>query len=151
LVLAVCVLPLLLVDDRSDAWIIYLVAVLYGAVGTVFYPARAALMRLMMPEDLLADANGILSIARQGLRVLAPAIGVGLYAAFGSNGGTIAILDSATFVGSALFLRMIRVHEDKPEPPEHHFLREVTKGMEHVWNTLPLRQITIGTTVALLV
>jgi MFS family permease len=151
LVLAVCVLILLFVHDPSDAWLIYLVAVLYGAVGTVFYPARAALMRVMLPEDLLGDANGILSIARQGLRVLAPAIGVGLYAAFGNNGGTIAILDSATFVGSALFLLAIRVREEKPEPPEHHFLREVTKGMEHVWKTLPLRQITIGTTVALLV
>lgn len=151
LVLAVVVLLLLFVHGPADTWLIYVVAVLYGAVGTVFYPARSALMRVMLPEDVLADANGVLSIARQGLRVLAPAIGVSLYAAFGNNGGTIAILDSATFVGSALFLLAIRVREEKPELPEHHFLREVTKGMVHVWNTLPLRQITMGTTVALLV
>ncbi len=150
-VLAAVVLLLLYVHTAADTWLIYLVAVLYGAVGTVFYPARAALMRVMLPEDMLADANGALTIARQGLRVVAPAIGAGLYVAFGNNGGTIAILDSATFVGSALCLLALRVPEEKPEPPEHHFLREVTKGMEHVWNTLPLRQITIGTTVALLV
>ncbi|HLX32901.1 MAG TPA: MFS transporter [Gaiellaceae bacterium] len=151
IVLGACVLLLLFVHNRGDAWLIYLVAVLYGVVGTVFYPARAALMRVMLPEELLADANGALSIARQGLRVIAPAIGAGLYVAFGHNGGTVAILDSASFAGSALFLLTIRVAEEKPEPPEHHFLREVTKGIDHLWHTLPLRQITVGTTVALLV
>jgi MFS family permease len=151
LVLAVVVLLLLFVNNPSDAWLIYLVAFVYGAVGTVFYPARAALMRLMMPEELLGDGNGLLSIARQGLRVIAPAIGAGLYVAFSNNGGTVAIIDSATFVGSAIFVLFIHVKETRPEPPEHHFIREVTKGLEHVWNTLPLRQMTIGTTVALLV
>jgi MFS family permease len=150
-VLGVVVLLLLFVHTSADAWLIYLVAVLYGVVGTVFYPARAALMRVILPEDTLADANGALSIARQGLRVIAPAIGAGLYVAFGHNGGTVAVLDSASFAGSALFLLAIRVREEKPEPPEHHFLHEVTRGLEHVWNTLPLRQMTIGTTVALLV
>jgi MFS family permease len=45
----------------------------------------------------------------------------------------------------------MHVREEKPEPPEHHFLREVTAGIEHVWRTLPLRQITVGATVAFLV
>jgi MFS family permease len=150
-VLGVVVLLLLFVHTSADTWLIYLVAVLYGAVGTIFYPARAALMRVILPEELLGDANGALSIARQGLRVLAPALGAGLYVAFGHNGGAVAILDSASFAGSALFLLAIRVREATPEPPQHHFLREVSKGLEHVWNTLPLRQMTIGTTVALLV
>jgi MFS family permease len=151
LVLAVVVLLLLFVHTPADAWLIYLVAVLYGAVGTVFYPARSALIRVMLPEELLADANGLLSIARQGLRIIAPAIGAGIYVLFSHNGGTVAVLDSVTFVGSALFLLAIRVHEEKPDPPEHHFLREVTRGMEHIWHTLPLRQMVMGVTVALLV
>jgi hypothetical protein len=45
----------------------------------------------------------------------------------------------------------MRVHEDKPAPPEHHFAREVTAGLRHVWDTLPLRQIVVGVAVALLV
>lgn len=147
--LGVSVLLLLFVHDRGDAWLIYLVALLYGVGGSVFYPARSALLRVMLPEDLLADANGALSSVQQGLRIVAPLAGAGLYAAFG--GGTVAILDSATFAGSALFLSRMRVRETKPEPPEHHFLREVTAGIEHVWRTLPLRQITVGATIALLV
>lgn len=148
-VLGVSVLALLFVHDSGDAWLIYLVAFLYGVGGSVFYPARAALLRLMLPEELLADANGALSATQQGLRIIAPLAGAGLYAAFG--GGVVAVLDSATFAGSALFLSRMRVPEEKPEPPEHRFLREVSAGFEHVWRTLPLRQIVIGTTIALLV
>ena len=149
LALGASVLLLLFVHDRSDASLIYLVALLYGVGGSVFYPARSALLRLMLPEDLLADANGALSSVQQGLRIVAPLVGAALYAAFG--GGTVAILDSATFAGSAFFLSRMQIRETKPEPPEHHFLREVTAGIEHVWRTLPLRQITVGATIALLV
>jgi MFS family permease len=143
------VLLLLFVNDPGDAWIIYLVALLYGVGGSVFYPARSALLRVMLPEELLADANGALSATQQGLRIIAPLVGAALYAAVG--GGVVAILDSATFAGSAVFLSLMRVVETKPEPPEHHFMREVLAGIEHVWQTLPLRQIVIGTTIALLV
>jgi MFS family permease len=148
-VLGTSVLVLLFVHDLGDVWLIYLVALLYGLVGTVFYPAQSALLRVMLPEDLLADANGALSSSRQGLRIVAPLAGAGLYAAFG--GGVVAILDAATFAGSALLMSRMRVAEEKPEPPEHHFMREVTAGVSHVWRTLPLRQLTIGTTIALLV
>jgi MFS family permease len=143
------VLVLLFLHDKGDAWLIYLVALLYGLGGSVFYPARAALLRLMVAEELLADANGALSSTQQGLRIIAPLAGAGLYAAVG--GGPVAVLDAATFAGSAFFLSRMRVVEEKPAPPEHHFLREVTAGIEHVWRTLPLRQIVIGTTIALLV
>lgn len=148
-ILGASVLVLLFVHDERDAWLIYAVAFLYGVAGSVFFPARSALLRVMLPENLLADANGALSSIQQGLRIVAPPAGAALYAAFG--GGTVAILDSATFAGSAFFLSRIRVAEVKPAPPEHHFLRELTAGIEHVWRTLPLRQIVLGATIALLV
>src|SRR5262249_43349709 len=67
------------------------------------------------------------------------------------GGGTVAILDAATFAASALFLSAMRVREEKPEPPEHHFVREVTAGIEHLWRTLPPRPMTIGAAGRLLV
>jgi MFS family permease len=147
--LGIAVLSLFFVHDAGDAWIIYLVALLYGVCGSVFYPARSALLRVMLPEDLLAEANGALSATQQGVRILAPLVGAALYKAFG--GGTVAILDASTFAASALFLSAMHVREEKPERPEHHFVREVTAGIEYVWRTLTLRQLTIGATIALLV
>jgi len=148
-VLGAFVLVLLLVHDRSDAWLIYAVAFAYGALGTVFYPARAALLKIMLPEELLAEANGALTATREGLRIIAPLAGAGLYALLG--GGAVAVLDSATFAASAFFLWRMRVREEKPAPAEHHFTQEVTAGLRHVWETLPLRQIVLGVAVALLV
>lgn len=148
-VLGAIVLLLLLVHARSDAWLIYAVAFAYGALGTVFFPARAALLKIMLPEELLADANGALTATREGLRIIAPLAGAGLYTVLG--GGAVAVLDSATFAASAFFLSRMRVPEEKPAPAEHHFLREVTAGMRHVWETLPLRQVVGGVAVALLV
>jgi MFS family permease len=148
-VLAAFVLVLLLVHDRSDAWLIYAVAFVYGALGTVFFPARAALLKVMLPEELLGEANGALTATREGLRIIAPLAGAGLYTVLG--GSAVAVLDSATFVASAFFLARMRVAEEKPAPPEHHFVREVTAGLRHVWDTLPLRQIVGGVAVALLV
>jgi MFS family permease len=149
LVLGAIVLLLLLVHDRGDAWVIYAVALVYGALGSVFSPARAALLKIMLPEELLAEANGALTSTREGLRIVAPLAGAGLYAAFG--GGVVAVLDSATFAASVFFLSRMRVPEEKPAPPEHHFAREVTAGLRHVWETLPLRHIVVGVAVALLV
>ena len=148
-VLGAIVLLLLFVHDRNDAWLIYAVALAYGALGTVFFPARAALLKIMLPEELLADANGALTATREGLRIIAPLAGAGLYTLLG--GGAVAVLDSATFAASALFLSRMRVAEAKPAPPERHFVREVTAGLRHVWETLPLRQIVGGVAVALLV
>ena len=60
-VLGAIVLLLLFVHDRNDSWLIYAVALAYGALGTVFFPARAALLKIMLPEELLAEANGVLT------------------------------------------------------------------------------------------
>jgi len=148
-VLGAFVLVLLLVHNESDGWLIYAVAFAYGAIGTVFFPARAALLKEMLPEEMLADANGALTATREGLRIIAPAAGAGLYAVLG--GGAVAVLDSATFAASVFFLSRMRVAEEKPAPPEHHFAGEVTAGLRHVWQTLPLRQVVGGIAVALLV
>jgi MFS family permease len=148
-VLGAFVLVLLLVHDRGDAWLIYAVAFAYGVLGTVFFPARAALLKIMLPEELLADANGALTSTREGLRIIAPLAGAGLYSVLG--GGAVAVLDSATFAASVFFLSRMRVAEEKPAPPEHHFVREVTAGLRHVWETLPLRQVVLGVAIALLV
>ncbi|HET7572071.1 MAG TPA: MFS transporter [Gaiellaceae bacterium] len=148
-VLGLSVLALLFVHDSGDAWLIYAVALVYGLGGTIFSPARSALLRVMLPDELLADANGALATTQEGLRIVAPLAGAGLYAAFG--GGVVAILDSATFAASVFFLWRMRVVEVKPAPPEHHFLREVTAGFRHVARTAPLRDIVLGLSLAMLV
>ena len=147
--LAGAVSLLLFVHDKGDAWVIYLVALLYGVGGTVYFPARTALLRLMLPEELLADANGALTATREGLRIVAPLAGVGLSVWIG--GGAVALLDAATFLASAFFVWRMSLREEAPEMGEHHFRRDVMAGFHHIRATPALQYVLVGLTASLLV
>jgi MFS family permease len=149
LALAGIILLLLLVHDRGDVWLIFLVAGLYGLGADVFGAARGAMLKAMVPDELLGDANGAYQSIREGLRLVAPLAGAGLFAAFG--GPVVAIVDAATFAVSAATLVALPFAEPERATREHHFLREVTAGLGHIARTRVLRELTIGIGVAVLV
>ena len=139
---------LLLVHDRGDVWLLYAVAALYGLGGDIFGAARSAMMKSMLPDELLADANGAYQSVREGLRLVAPLAGAGLYAAFG--GSVVALVDAGTFLGSAATLVALRFREPPSAPKEQHFLRELSAGLTHIARTPVLRQLSVGVGAALL-
>lgn len=145
---AAAVLLLLAVHDRSDVWLIYVVAGLYGAASSVFSSAQSALLTVMLPRDLLPDANAAFQSIREAQRLIAPLAGAAIYATVG--GGVVASIDAGTFLVSALCLSALHVREEAAPPPEHTFLRELVAGVRHVVHTLPLRQIVFATGAALL-
>jgi MFS family permease len=145
---AVVVLSLLFVHDRGDAWIIYAVAAFYGAAGTLAAAARSAFMTVILPRDLLGEANGLFQTVREGLRLIAPLVGAAIYASAG--GGAVAILDSVSFVAVVGALLMLRVDEPRFAREEHHFMEELLAGARHIARTLPLRQIVLATGFCLL-
>lgn len=146
---AVGVLALLLVHDRSDLWLIYAVTVFYGFAGTFAASARSAFLTVMLPRELLGEANGLFQTIREGLRLIAPLVGAAIYASVG--GGAVAVLDSATFVAVVGALLMIRTPEPRFEREEHHFRAELAAGARHIAATLPLRQMTLAAAACLLV
>ena len=146
---AVVVLSLLLVEDRGDIWLLYAVTVVYGVAGTLAASARSALMTVTIPRELLGEGNAIFQSVREGLRLIAPLAGAGIYAAAG--GGTVAILDSASFVAVVIALLMMRTPEPRFERLEHNFLAEALAGARHIVKTIPLRQIIFSTGAALFV
>jgi MFS family permease len=149
LALAAVMCLLLLVHDRGDVWLLYLVTALYGLGGDLFGASRSAMLKAMVPDEQLGDANGAFQTLREGLRIIAPLAGAGIYAAAG--GGTVALVDAATFVLSAATLVALRFEEPPPAPKEQHFLREVSAGITHIARTRILRELTIGLGAALLV
>ena len=143
------ILALLFVHGRGDLWLIYVIAGLYGATGSALYSARSAFMTIMLPRELLGDANAIFATIREGLRLVSPLFGAGLYAAFG--GGVVAIADAASFAIVAVAVAFVRTPEVRPVREGHHFLTELVAGVRHIFGTLPLKQIVLTTGVCLLV
>jgi MFS family permease len=147
--LGLVMLLLLLVHSRREVWLIYVVTALYSLGGDIFGSARSSMMKAMLPDELLADANGAFQSLREGLRLVAPLAGAGLYAV--TSGGTVAIVDTATFLASAATLVALRFAEPAPAAREQHFLREVSAGMTHIWRVPALRQMTIGISLTMIV
>jgi len=149
LTLAGVMLLLLFVHDKSDVWIIYVVTALYGLGGDLFAAARSSMLKAMLPDELLGDANGVLQSVREGLRIVAPLAGAGIYAATG--GATVAVIDAVTFVLSASTLIALRFAEPPVAAKEHHLLREISAGVAHIWRTQVLRELTYGVAATMLV
>src|SRR5579875_87218 len=157
------VLALFGVSGRSQVWLIYLVMSLYGVSYAFLGSGQSALLKVMLPEEQLGDANGALQTLREALRLVAPLVGAGLFAAVG--GHVIALIDAASFVIALASLVFVRVEE---RPPERRLARaggrerarqitlgpwweEISAGARHLWRTVVLRQLMAGTAIALVV
>ncbi|MFE7128795.1 MFS transporter [Streptomyces sp. NPDC057617] len=108
-------LPLLLAVDSADrVWILYGVLFVYGASGVVQDAAETALVATAVDKRLLGSFNGLRMTANEGMKLLAPLVGAGLFARFG--GGPVALLDAATFALAAGLFALMRVREEPPAP-----------------------------------
>ena len=146
---ALAVLPLLLVRDAGDVWIVYVVATLYGASYVVLAAGQSALLVTLLPAERLPSANAALQTVREGLRLVAPVAGAGLYTVAG--GGAVAILDATTFLLATGALLALRLREPKPAREAHHWLRATAAGAEHVARTPDLKRLVLASAVCMLV
>ncbi|MFJ8589808.1 MFS transporter [Streptomyces sp. NPDC093598] len=129
--LATLLLTLVGIDSPGDLWLLYAVLVVYGAAGVVHDAAESALVAGAVDPSLLGDFNGLRMTATEGMKLLAPLAGAGLYAAYG--GGSVALLDAATFVLATGLYAALRVREDKPARPTGSRRRRTAEGVRHLW------------------
>ena len=148
LVAGAAVALLLLVHDRSQLWLVYAVAVVYGSSKVVFTPAMRGLVQQLVPHSSLGAANGALTTVRQSLRLVGPLLGATLFAATG--GGTVALLDVATFAVSIGTLLAIRHRQDRPEPRTLTFRADLAVGLHHLRHVATLRRMTVASIITML-
>jgi Na+/melibiose symporter-like transporter len=146
---ALVVLSLLFVRGIDQLWLIYVVAFLYGVSLFVFLSARSAFVQGMLPEELLGQANGVLTTVREAMRLVGPLVGAALFATIG--GGAVAVVDAATFVCSAVALLAMRGPDPTPHPEESHWWAETTAGFRHIRSESILRHLLVASVICLLV
>jgi MFS family permease len=140
---------LLLVQGRGQVWLIYPVMFGYGALSSLIYSAQTALLAVMLPADLLGEANSLLQMAAMGLRVVSPLLGAGLLAWAGPV--PVVLLDAGTFVAAAGAVAALRVREPAPVAAAAHWRAELMAGIRYVSHTPVLRRLLIASVIALLV
>lgn len=124
-------------------WIIWVVAVLYGTSGAILPSASSALQRSIVPDDLLADAQGVQQSVATVLQLIAPIAGAALYAAWGGAGTTVPA--AASFIAGAMVFTRFR------EPPaqarrgeDTNLWSEMSAGIRHVLRTKPLLDAVVA-------
>ncbi|MFI8188162.1 MFS transporter [Streptomyces sp. NPDC085946] len=142
LLTAVLLLPLLAVGSPDGVWLVLAVLCLYGAAGTVQDAAESAPVATAVDGALLGEVNGLRTTAAEGVKLLAPLAGAGLYAACGAAG--VALLDAGTFVLAAGLYALLRVREERPGPAAGGRRREITEGARHLWRHPVLRPLVLA-------
>ncbi|MGH8876190.1 MAG: MFS transporter [Stackebrandtia sp.] len=139
---AAVLLPLVFVAGPGTVWLIYLVAVLLGIGMILDTPALNGLLKTLLPAELLVEANGATQTVKQGLRLVGPIAGAGIYLALG--GFAVAIVDAATFLIAAGAIALLKVRQPRRELNRSHWWRELTAGFRFVAGEPVLRRAVAG-------
>ncbi|WP_037668432.1 MFS transporter [Streptomyces griseus] len=147
LLLAGLLLTLLTVDSPAGLWLLFTVLLVYGTASVVHEAAKSALVAAAVAPELLGDFNGLRTTAVEGVKLVAPLAGAGLYAAYG--GPSVALLDAMTFVGAAVLYACVRVRESGPEPATSGWWEQTAEGARSLRRDARLRHLVLagGTTM----
>lgn len=123
----------LLVSGHAEVWQLIALQACGGAAVAFYSPASYGLVREVVPEEELQQANGLLAIARYAAFPLGAAIGGSIVALIGP--GTALLVDAGTYGASALLLSQIRV--ESIARAGAGFLQELKEGwsafVEQTW------------------
>src|SRR5256714_3891424 len=103
---AIVVLGFLLVRRPDQMWLIYVLTIFQLAFSAFFEPAKTAAIPSIVSERELLTANAIASVTWSAMLTLGAAIGGFVAGWFGTD--TAFILDSLSFVASALLISTVR-------------------------------------------
>ncbi|MCX5114046.1 MFS transporter [Streptomyces sp. NBC_00378] len=147
LVMAALLASLTAVDSAGRVWLLFAVLVMYGASFVLMDAAESALVAGAVDARLLGDFNGLRMMAGEGMKLLAPLAGAGLYARFG--GGAVALLDAASFVLAAGVCALLPPPERAEAAPAGR-RAELTAGVRQVWGSPVLRPLVLAGSVTML-
>lgn len=146
---AAAVLPSVLVRDAGEVWVIWAVAFGYGVSFIVLPAALNGLLKELMPDRLLLEANSTLQTVKEGYRLIGPLAGAGLFGWLG--GGAVAVLDAVSFLVAAVMVALIPLREQRPEPDGQRWRAEIRAGLAHLGGDRLLRHTLVAFGVMLLV
>jgi MFS family permease len=121
----------------SNLAAIYVLAFVMAAIGTLFNPAKGALVPNLVPSDQLLSANSLSQTSQMLAILIGPALaGLTLKIAGPGNEWVAFIVDSASFVISAVAIWFVRVpkHLAQPQPNQSNVSDQSAIG--RVWHEL---------------
>ncbi len=136
LIRAIVVLGFLIIREQEHVWLLYFLTAVQLAVGGFFYPARGAILPDIVTNEELGAANALGSATWSIMLSLGAALGglvAGLWGIYPSF-----MIDSTTFIISALFISQIRYEKSpKSDSTEGIILagfKEYIEGLKYLFD-----------------
>ncbi len=115
LLLVPALLSLLAVRDAGDTWLLFAVSLAYGVSYVLIDAGESALLPEALPAGALGDVNGWRTSAQEGVKLVAPLAGAGLYAWQG--GHLVAVVSATMPVLAAVLYTAVRPAGRRPAAP----------------------------------
>jgi MFS family permease len=142
-------LPIAFAFDALTIWQLYIVGFINGCATVFFDVAYQSYLPAVMDRDQIIDGNAKLETTRSASFIVGPGIAGFLIGAISAPFAV--LVDSVSFVVSALFLGVIRKREPKPERQvdqhgrETSMRTEIVEGLRYVLGHPYLRNIAATT------
>jgi hypothetical protein len=108
-------------------WDLLFLSIIFGAAGAFFKPAATAIVRDILPIDLLVPASSWTSLSQSMAQSLVGPLAGGVIVAAAGTSWAFGI-DGASFAVSAFCLAMMR-RTPRPKPTHSRLRREITDGI----------------------
>jgi MFS family permease len=150
--IALSSIPIAFALNGLTIWQLYIVGFVNGCATVFFDVAYQSYLPSLVDRDQIVDGNSKLEVSRSAAQITGPGVAgvlIGLFTA-----PFAIVLDSLSFIASALFMFAIRRHEEAPEPRlneqgERPSMRsEITEGLRYVGRHPLLRSIAATTGTA---
>jgi len=146
MVVVSAVLGVLVLGGGIEVWMIYVMALVGGAVQVIDVPANGAFAAELVGVDEVENAVALDAASFQLARVLGPAIAGGIIAGVGT--GACFVFDGASFLAGVAALAAMRPSELQTPEPAGHSPGQVREGLRYVWTTPGLRAVIVLMAVA---
>ncbi len=122
---------------------VYVATLLLSLFEGFQMPAFTTIVTLMLPKEEYARFNGLRNTSQQAARIIAPFIAAAVLAKFGLL--TIFTLDAITFFFAVGVLPFIAIPDvpGKEQTFQKRFRDELLFGIKYIWESAPLRAMTL--------
>ena len=140
--LSTVVAIILLVSGRFEIWHVYLVASVNAAFSAIQWPAYMATASMLVAEDHLGRANGLMQFSQAAAEILAPALAGGLTPLIGLEG--VMLIDSATFIFAVISLILVRFPKPEAISIDDSGIDSFWEQLSFGWKYISRRQGLLG-------
>ena len=121
----------LLLIFATQIWHYYAILAAISVVSSFFGPAQGVAIRSAVPLHGLRSANALMQQVMFGMRIIGPAIASFMVASFGAK--SCYILDSASFVGSAILIASVPFIKKATTPKSPQAHHESASALAKIW------------------